>query len=71
MLNFLNFLSESQLWVQLITIGGGFILIAAFVSAVIFRLVKYGIDIKAETKLGSVEIDAKEDNDAGQSTKQG
>jgi hypothetical protein len=50
----LNYLETLPMWTQLIIIMGGLIVLTAIIGAILYRLVKYGLKIKA----GPIEIDA-------------
>lgn len=55
----LNYLETLPMWTQLIIIMGGLFIIALIIFAVLYRLVKYGLKIKA----GPIEIDATDETE--------
>lgn len=54
----IDYIATLPMWVQLFIIFGGLIMIGVTTSAVLYRLVKYGIRVK----IGPAEIDATEEN---------
>lgn len=57
----LDYIGSLPMWVQLIIVFGGLIVGLITISSMLYRLVKYGIKIKA----GPIEIDASEENSKG------
>lgn len=55
----LNYIETLPMWTQLIIILGGLIIGALIIFTILYRLVKYGLKIKA----GPIEIDATDETE--------
>jgi hypothetical protein len=56
----IEFISSLPVWVVVFVVVGGFVLTAAMIGGILYRMIRFGVKIKA----GQIEIDATDDTEA-------